>query len=115
MMKYLSIIIFAIFIKQNTCPKQYVLIAKPSTIVGCGGVLLAGQFLFMDAKDSTQTIGIIKCPDGYGDNFFKEDAKYNIEFTKDTVLTKDYSLMNSFTSSNKKITLKIIDKIEIAN
>ncbi len=113
MVKYLSVILLAAFLNKGNCPITYVLIAKPSTVVGCGGVLFAGQFLFIDAKDSTQTIGIIKCPDGYGDVFFKEDAKYNIEFAKDTILGKEYSLMNVFEiPPNKKISVRIIEKIE---
>ena len=115
MIKFISIILLAVFFNQGkeSCPTTYVLIAKPTTIVGCGGVLFAGQFLFINAKDSTQTIGVIKCPDGYGDTFFKEDAKYNIEFAKDSVLGKQYSLMNTFEMPlNKKVPLRVIDKIE---
>ena len=114
MFKYLSIVLLVAFFNKGSCPTTYVLIAKPKTIVGCGGILVAGQFLFINAKDSTQIMGIIKCPDGYGDVFFKEDAEYNIEFAKDTVLGKEYSLMNVFeTPPHKKIPIRIIEKIEI--
>lgn len=110
--KYLGILLFAAFLNKGNCPTTYILIAKPTTIVGCGGILVAGQFLFINAKDSTQTIGIIKCPDGYGDVFFKEDTKYNIEFAKDTLIGKEYSLINSFENPNQSIPIRVINKIE---
>lgn len=100
------------FFSTGNCPSTYVLIAKPKTIVGCGGLLVAAQFLFINTKDSTQIIGIIRCPDGYGDFFFKEDATYNIDFAKDTALSKEYNLMNSFDNPIKKLSIRIIDKIE---
>ena len=110
--KYLSIIILAAFLNSGHCLKTYILIQKPPQTIGCGGILYAGQFIFIDAKDSIQTIGIIKCPDGYGDVFFKESAKYNIEFAKDTALGKEYSLMNFFEGIDKNIPVRVIDKIE---
>ena len=113
MIKYLSVVLLVAFFNKGNCPATYILIAKPKTIVGCGGILVAGQFLFINAKDSTQTIGIIKCPDGYGDIFFKEDVKYDIEFGNDTALSKEYSLMNSFENPNKKFLIRVLDKIEV--
>lgn len=84
--------------------------------MGCGGILFAGQYLFIDAKDSTEFIGIIKCPDGYAENFFNEKAKYNIDFSKDSVLEGKYSWMNEFDySPDKKIPIWIIEKIEKVN
>lgn len=112
MIKYLSTLLLFAFLNKGKCPTTYILIAKPQTIVGCGGILFAGQFLFINVKDSSQTIFLIKCPDGYGDVFFKEDAKYNVEFAKDTILSKEYSLMNSFENPGKKIPIRIIEKIE---
>lgn len=113
MIKYLSVVLLAVFLTNGDCPKSYILIAKPSSTIGCGGILYAGQFIFIDAKDSAGFIGVIKCPDGYGDDFFKEDAKYNIEFSKDTVLEAKYSWMNVFEyPPDKKMPLRIIEKIE---
>jgi len=63
--KYLSIMILAAFLNSGHCLKTYILIQKPPQTIGCGRILYAGQFIFIDAKDSIQTIGIIKCPDGY--------------------------------------------------
>lgn len=113
MVKYLSIVLLAALFNNNSCPKNCVLIAKPTNILGCGGILYAGQYLFIDTKDTTEFIGVIKCPDGYGENFFKEDAKYNIDFSKDTILEAKYSWMNVFDyPPDKKIRIRIIEKIE---
>lgn len=113
MIKYVSIVLLTALLNNNSCPKNCVLVAKPRSIIGCGGILYAGQYLFIDTKDSTEFIGVIKCPDGYGENFFKEDANYNIVFSKDTVVEKKYSWMNVFDyPPDKKIPIKVIEKIE---
>lgn len=112
MIKYLSVLLLVAILNKGKCPANYILIAKPQTIIGCGGILFAGQFLFINAKDSSKTIFLIKCPDSYGDVFFNENAKYSVEFAKDTVLSKEYSMMNSFDNPDKKIPIRIIEKIE---
>ena len=111
-MKYLIILIFSVIFGKSNCPHSYILIAKPEQIIGCGGILVAAQFLFINSVDSTQIIGIIICPDGYGNSFFKEDTKYNIDFSKDSLLPKKYSMMNLFDNQNKRIPVRIIDEIE---
>ncbi|MBP6430488.1 MAG: hypothetical protein KA319_01875 [Ferruginibacter sp.] len=112
--KCFSIIFFYFSFGFNSnCPNSYVLVQKPNQLIGCGGILFAGQFVFTNVKDTTEIICIIKCPDGYGESFFKEKNKYKIEFSKDSVLSKDYSLINVFDiPANKKVSIKIVEKIE---
>lgn len=112
MEKYLLILLLTVLTTKRNSPTTCILIAKPTTIIGCGGILFAGQFFFINATDSSQFIGAIICPDGYGENFFKVDTKYSIYFSKDTVLEKKYSWMNVFEiPPDKKIPIKIINQI----
>ena len=111
------ILFFLLSINLNKdCNSVYILQAKPSPIIGCGGFLFAGQYLFINSQDSSNFIGVIKCPDGYGDDFFKEDGKYEIEFSKDTALPKEYSWMNVFDyPADMRPPIKFIEKIKRAN
>lgn len=71
-------------------------------IVGCGNIIYAYGFRFKAANaDSTIIIGIIRCPDGYGDTFFKAGRKYFLEFTDNIADSiKGYSLTNPYEKSN---------------
>lgn len=93
----IAIVIFLLSLLDPTPPSSsFSLIAKPSQIVGCGGFLFAGQFLFLNNEDSTLKIGIILCPDGYDSTFFKVDANYTIDFLEDSILPEGYNYMNEF-------------------
>lgn len=111
MLKFLTVMFISVLFHTTNCPKTYVLVSEPPPTLGCGIILYAGQYFFINAEDSSQVIGIIRCPDSYGETFFKEDAKYNITFSKDTILSTQYSWMNFFENSTK-IPERIIDKIE---
>ena len=112
MIKSFLILFMAILSIKSHQPKSYLLIAKPDQIVGCGGILFAGQFLFVEEKNSTDIIGIIECLDFYGDKFFKNGTSYNIEFSKDSVLKENFALMNEFIiPPDKRIRKRVITKI----
>ena len=112
-MKFLLIIFCAFFLRSQSCDNEYIFLAGPTTTVGCGGFLYAGQYLFKSKKDSSLLIGAILCPDGYGESFFKEDAKYLIIFSKDTVPPQGYNYMNIFDyPADKRPKIKLIEKIE---
>jgi hypothetical protein len=108
-MKTLLIFILFLFVRKDP-PNTYTLISKPKTIPGCGGILVAAEFLFVTATDSSEKIGIILCP---GDDF-KEDHKYIIEFSADSLVPTDYSLMNVFDTSQLYIQKRIITEIREA-
>ncbi|MEO6357266.1 MAG: hypothetical protein ABIU77_24515 [Ferruginibacter sp.] len=106
-MKLFFIFIISLFLKKDP-PNIYVLISMPKPISGCGGILFAGEFLFIDSKDSTEKIAIILCP---GDNF-KEDHKYKIDFLPDSVVSSDYSMMNVFDVTKFYIAKRVVNTIE---
>jgi hypothetical protein len=112
-MKYLYAILLMVFSnKIDEGPKQYRLLAKPTLITSCGAIIItAQQFLFIDMKDSSQIIGIIRCPDGLGESFFKEDSIYNIVFDKDSILGDQYNLKGYYENPGKKIPERIIETI----
>ena len=91
----LSLMIIAL-LRPSSKHETYVLISKPDPIIGCGGIQWAGQFQLMKTTDSTSLIGIILCPDGFGDNFFKENSRYEIELSSDSTLPKEFSFINEF-------------------
>ncbi len=70
-------------------------------IVGCGNIFYAYGFKFKSAKTDSLMIGIIRCPDGYGDNFLKQGKKYKIKYTDKQITDsiKGYSLTNPFNES----------------
>ena len=111
-MKYFFIL-FLVFgnIKNNNCPNSYILVSKPSLIVGCGGMAFAYEFMFMDNRDSSTFLAIIYCPDGYKEDFFKEDKKYCIKFSKDTVINKIYVLANRY-DNDSLMKKRIVERIE---
>ncbi len=70
-------------------------------IVGCGNIFYAYGFKFKSVKNNSSIVGIIRCPDDYGQNFLKEGRKYNIKYTDSHLLDsiKGYSLTNPFSES----------------
>ena len=108
----LSLVIFAL-LTPSSKHDTYILISKPDPIIGCGGILWAGQFQLMKTTDSTTLIGIILCPDGLGDKFFKENYRYEIELSEDSTLPKGYSFMNEF-RPDFYVPKRIITDIKVA-
>jgi hypothetical protein len=110
-MKHFFIMLLLTF-NNYTYSQSYKLIKKPERTLGCGVLAWVGEFLFLNEKDSTQFIGIIKCPDFLGKDFFKEDSLYTIKFSKDTIF-HGYAPLNFIPNVNDKIPTALIDKIEI--
>lgn len=107
----LSLILSVIFISKDNNKATYQLISKCSVIGGCGNLLLAYEFIFLNKSDSTLKIGIIPCPELYGDNYFIEEKDYNIEFTTDSII-KDYSVVNHFEIDSLYIPRLVVRTIE---
>jgi hypothetical protein len=105
-MKAILIFILFLFIRKDPS-NTYTLISKPKTTLGCGGILFAGGFLFINNIDSSEKIGIILCP---GDDF-KLNHKYTVEFSADSIIPPAYSMMNVFDTSRCYIPKRIITKI----
>jgi len=106
--------IFFLFHKSETdiSTKTYVLKNTPPILVGCGTIPVAADYLFTDLKDSTLKIGTILCPSFYAENFFVENQKYLIEFSKDSVLPKGYSLFYKITIDSIYVPKRIVTKIK---
>ena len=98
-------------IETNT----FTLISRPKTIIGCGGFLVAAEFFFINAKDSSSKIGIILCPDGYGDDFFKEDKNYEIHFSNDSIVPKGYNLFSTYQTDSIYTPKRLITEIKKSN
>lgn len=76
------IIYFLLFLFQKDSPNTYILISMPKPIIGCGGILWAGEFFFINSLDLTSKIGIILCLG----NDFRVDHKYQIDFSEDSII-----------------------------
>ena len=67
-------------IKQDN--KVHNVILKSYTrIAGCGYMKIAGAYVFSIEKNDSIFVGVIRCPEHYGDNFFKEGNKYKVKYT----------------------------------
>ena len=76
-------------------------------IVGCGNIMYAYGFIFgLEDRDSSIT-GIVRCPDGYGENFFVSGTKYIVTLTNTHITDslKYYSLVNPYEKSNLPVYL----------
>ena len=71
-------------------------------IVGCGTIAYADGFRFTLGNSDSSFIGIVRCPDGYGENFFVKGAKYTVAITNNHITDslKYYSLVNPYEKSN---------------
>jgi len=106
-MKTLIIWLFLSLPKKDPA-NTYILISMPKPVIGCGGILVAGEFLFINSSDATSKIGIILCP---GD-VFREDHKYQINFSKDSIVPSQYSMMNIFDTKEHYCPKRLIDDIK---
>lgn len=70
-------------------------------IVGCGNIFYAYGFKFKSVKNDSSMVGIIRCPDGYGDAFLKQGERYKIKYTDKQIVDSinGYSLINPFSES----------------
>lgn len=89
--------------KENSASKRqadfHVLILEGEMqIVDCGNVFYAYGFKFKSTENDSSVVGIILCPDGYGDNFFKSGRKYNVKYTGEGIMDsiKGCSLQNPY-------------------
>lgn len=106
-MKTLIICLFFLSLKKDP-PNTYILISMPKPIMGCGGILVAGEFFFISSSDSTSKIGIILCPS----DDFKENHKYQIDFSTDSLVPSKYSMMNIFDTKEHYCPKRIINDIK---
>lgn len=108
----LSFILSLIFISNDNRKATYQLISKCPVIAGCGGIALAYEFLFLNTFDSSEKIGIVLCPDGYGENYFVEDKEYNIKFSPDSIVPAPYTVANHFDTDSFYIQRLVVNEIE---
>ena len=94
-MKILSYLFLTILLNySHPSSNIYRLENKPEVIGGCGYYEMAYKFSFVNIVDSTRKIGIILCPDIYGEHFFEKNWTYLIEFSNDSLPPKNYTLVN---------------------
>lgn len=111
-MKYVFVFLVWLFQKDKIeCLPKYKLFEKPTIETSCGVLLTAGQYLFINIRDSTQIIGLIKCPDSYGAKFFVEGDFYNITFINDSTFVHTYAVTNNLYNSDS-IPQEIVKSIE---
>ena len=110
---FFSILLFWFYKSETGISSNiYVLKKLPPISVGCGVIPVAADFLFSDVKDSALKIGTIVCPSLYAENFFVEQNKYLIEFSKDSILPKGYTLFYKITIDSMHIPTRIVTKIK---
>ena len=72
--------------------------------MSCGNIAYAVA-LKLRAINETDTskiiIGIIRCPDSYGLNFFSKSAKFTVELSTDTTALKQYTVYNLYLNLGK--------------
>ncbi len=75
-----------------------VVLTRYYEVGGCGNIAFAAAYTFMLENKDSVIIGIIRCPDTYGKNFFKEGRKYRIQITNAGIndSLKNYALTNPF-------------------
>jgi hypothetical protein len=87
--------------------EETVILESQTSIVDCGNEAYAYAFKFKSMNSDSVFIGLIKCPDGYGDNYFTKDKKYIINYTNKNVTDrlKSYVVINPFEDAKLSIFL----------
>ena len=72
----ISLIFLRCSYKSETIPKDkeytdVILIYRDPILGGCGNLALAYRFKFRNVDNDSSLTGIIRCPDTYGDGFFR--------------------------------------------
>ena len=80
----------------------YVTLEDDFQITPCGTLAITNAIKFKDVITDSSMIGTIRCPDSYGEGFFKQGRKYEIKYTNINVADsiKDYSLRNPYGHHN---------------
>ncbi len=89
---------FSQIVKDTTEIKRAVLRSN-YRFVDCGNIFFAYALRFTETTSKRSFIGIIKCPDGYGDNFFKEGLHYKMDVRRVSNLGstyRGYTLVNPY-------------------
>ena len=91
-----------IVVRTNHTLVRDVILQSDLLIVGCGNIAYADGYRFTLANSDSSIIGIIRCPDGYGENFFIRGTKYKVKLTNDHITDslKNYSLMDPYEKHN---------------
>lgn len=54
-------------------------------VVDCGNEIYVYGYLFKSTVNDSSIVGLIRCPDGYGADFFKKNQVYNLQLTNDHI------------------------------
>lgn len=89
---------------------ECLLVESINSSVKCGTIPVLVAMKFKDQTNNRFFIGLVPCPELYGDLFFKVNEKYLITITNDTVQYRNYSINNIYHESS--INLVYINNIE---
>jgi len=104
----LVISIFYATVTANTDGKKVVLLDEVPVSISCGNIAyaVALKFRALNETDTSKVIiGIVRCPDTYGPNFFAKSEKFTVELSIDTTALKQFTVYDLYRNLGKPIFL----------
>lgn len=77
---------------------QSVILNEYNKVGSCGTIAFAAAYIFTIESSNSKIIGIIRCPDTYGEAFFKKGENYKVQLSNVSIndSLSGYAIINPF-------------------
>lgn len=91
-------------VAQRAASRKVILLEEIPATVSCGNIAfaIALKLREINEPDSAKVIiGIVRCPDMYGPNYFTKSATFTVDLSTDTTALKPYTVYNVYRDLRK--------------
>lgn len=105
---------------QAKLRKQLIFFQDSLYTTGCGGILEVSVLYFVSdtsvkRRKSSEYFILAKCPELYGENFFKKGSTYLLDLDKDYSEVKKYMPLSTFETFHKTKRLYVLKRVKKTN